>query len=345
MSSDDYRIGRLNGKWVVTWWQDGKRHRYRLNASTRQEAEREKAGFVAGVKQRETNTVATLWDAYCREKAGRRVVAAMGFEWKVLGPFFGHLEPGHITIDLCRQYVAKRRASGKKGATADGTIWTELGHLRTVLLWAEASGLIERAPRIERPSKPKPRERHLTHAEADKLVAAAKMPHIRLAIIIMLTTAARVGAVTDLTWDRVDLARRTIRLALPDAVTRKGRATVPINSALLAELEDAKAGAQTDHVIEWNGEPVASIRKGFEAAVKAAGLTDVTPHVIRHTAAVWMAETGIDMEQIAQYMGHDDSRVTRRVYARFSPDHLQKAAAALEITLPPPLKKGKAQVR
>ena len=36
----DYRIGRLNGRFVVTWWgDDGKRRRYRLDAQSRTEAE------------------------------------------------------------------------------------------------------------------------------------------------------------------------------------------------------------------------------------------------------------------------------------------------------------------
>jgi integrase len=43
-----------------------------------------------------------------------------------------------------------------------------------------------------------------------------------------------------------------------------------------------------------------------------------------------MAEQGIPMDEIAQYLGHTDPRITYRVYARFSPEHLKKAANALE---------------
>lgn len=334
----EYRLGRLNDRWVVSWWEGGKRRRFRLDASTRAEAERARAAFILGLSRRDGVTVGELWAAYVREKEGRRVVRSMAFEWTFLGPVFGHLEPKHITVDLCREYVRKRRKLGKRGEagqeTADGTIWTEMGHLRTVLVWAADKRLIEHAPKIERPSKPKPKERYLTRDEAAALVEAASAPHVRLAIILALTTAARIGAVLDLTWDRVDFARAQIRLSLPDATTRKGRATVPINANLMAALKEAHAGALTDHVIEWNGKRMASIKTGFNAAVSAAGLEDVTPHVLRHTAAVWMAEDGVDMEEIAQYLGHDDSRITRRVYARFSPAHLQKAAASLNFLKP-----------
>ena len=40
-----------------------------------------------------------------------------------------------------------------------------------------------------------------------------------------------------------------------------------------------------------------------------------------------MAEAGVPMAKIAQYMGHSDSRITERVYARFAPEHLKDAAS------------------
>ena len=44
-----------------------------------------------------------------------------------------------------------------------------------------------------------------------------------------------------------------------------------------------------------------------------------------------MAEDGVPMEQVAQYLGHNDSRTTERVYARFSPDFLRAAARSLDL--------------
>jgi len=57
----------------------------------------------------------------------------------------------------------------------------------------------------------------------------------------------------------------------------------------------------------------------------------VSPHVCRHSVAVWLAETGTPMHEIAQMLGHTDTATTYRVYARYSPDHLRGAADALEI--------------
>ncbi|WP_229583379.1 tyrosine-type recombinase/integrase [Paracoccus sp. S-4012] len=132
------------------------------------------------------------------------------------------------------------------------------------------------------------------------------------------------------TWDREDLERRRINLRLPDSRTRKGRAVVPINDTMLEALKEARRAALSDHVIEWSGEPVKSIRTGFKAAVKRAWRKDVGQHTLRHTAAVHMVEAAVPFDEVAQFLGHSNPSITFKVYGRFSPSHLRRAASALE---------------
>lgn len=329
----EIRIGRLQGRFVVSWWAaDGKRRRYRLDASSLKKAEAE----AIDVWRRETSTptsdsVAEIWAAYCADRQGRRVAAAMASEWRRLGPHFGALRPDQITTETCRAYTALRRRSSIK----DGTIWTELGHLRTALRWAAKTGRISRAPEVERPSKPPPVDRYLTRPQIAQLLDAPMAPHIRLAILLMLSTAARPTAALELTWDRVDFERGQMDLRLNANGLRKGRAVVAMNPGLRATLLDARQMALTGHVIEHGARaPLRSIKTGFNAATKAARLDWLTPHQLRHTAAVHMAEAGIQMSVIAQFLGHTPTSVTERVYARYSPTYLQGAAAALDFTSP-----------
>ncbi len=92
-------------------------------------------------------------------------------------------------------------------------------------------------------------------------MGAATRPHVRLAIILLLGTAARVRAILDLTWDRCDFDRGMIHLRDPDDATpRKGRAVVPMNGMVRAALSEAREGALSNHVIEWAGKPVGSWR-------------------------------------------------------------------------------------
>jgi integrase len=260
--------------------------------------------------------------------AGRAVVGTMTHTWKALSPRFGEIEGDAVSIADCRAHTAERRAAKIK----DGTIHTELGHLRMVLLWAGKHGLIDNVPAIERPSKPEPKTDYLTRDEARALIDAAKAPHIALAIRLMVGTGARNEAAMQLTWDRVDFERRIIQLRNPfDRARRKGRATVPMNDALFAVLETARKGALTPFVIEWAGEPVRSIKRGLKKAGEAAGRPDVSPHMLRHSAAVWLAEDGHSMHEIAQFLGHDDVKTTTKIYARFSPTHLRKLADSLAV--------------
>jgi integrase len=327
MPATDYRIGRLNGGFVVTWWADGKRRRYRLAAQSRAEAEGEAADKIRTERAKSAgSTIAELWELYRIEKKGRRIAAAMNFEWRKMAPFFGNLRPDQVTIDLCRAYTGARRAVGKQ----DGTIWTELGHLRTVFLWAASRRLIAYAPAVERPSKPAPKGRWLTLAEIGRLLDAPKAHHIQLAILLMLGTAGRIGAILELTWDRVDFEGGWINLRTTETGPRKGRAMVAMNAGLRAALSQARKAALTDYVVEWAGKPVKSIKTGFNAATEAAKLADVSPHTLRHTAAVHLVSNGVAMQKVSQYLGHSSIAVTERVYGRYAPEHLREEAAILD---------------
>jgi integrase len=336
--SAEYRIGRLNGRFVVTWWgDDGKRRRYRLAAQSRTEAEGEALDFIRQQRARTSGTTCDeLWKLYREEKQGRRVATAMEYEWRVMKAFFGHLRPEQVTVDLCRAYAGARRAMGKR----DGTIWTELGHLRTVFIWAANRNLIAYAPPIERPQKPAPKDRWLNDKEIARLLSVDAEHHIKLSILLMLGTAGRVTAILELTWDRVSFETGHINLRTTETGPRKGRAVVPMNDGLRAALSFAKANAMTNNVIEWAGKPVVSIKTGFSNAAIAAGFAEkrpsgtikatITPHTLRHTAAVHMAAAGRPMSKISQYLGHSSTAVTERVYARYAPEHLREESEVLD---------------
>jgi len=323
----DYSLVRYRGKWAVAFQDGGTTRRRSCGTADKALAEKVKVGIIAALEKPEDTKVSTLWEKYRDARSGRRIAESMGFTWRKLQATFGDLETEAVTPDKCREYADKRRRDGK----AEGTIWTELNHLRIVMNWAKKEKLIQTSPTVVTPSQPAPLERYLTRAEFDRLWDGCSAPHMQTALALMIATAARIEAVLELTWDRVDFERGLIHLHNPFvAKKRKGRAVVPINDDLRAALSVAKMASRTEYVVEYGGERVKSIRTAFSAAVRRAGLSDdVTPHVLRHTAAVWMAEGGTAIEEIAQYMGHENTETTRKVYARFSPTYLRGAAATL----------------
>ncbi len=261
--------------------------------------------------------MAEAWERYRAEKGTPRAIWA----WLRLAPHFGHLAPTAVTPAACRTYA---RARAKAGATA-GTTWTELTFLRAALRYCKLCPPAE----VALPPKPPPRDRHMSRAQYAELLAACETPHLRLFAQLALATGGRAGAIIELTWDRVDFERGLIRLGLGEQ-RRKGRATVPMTDSLRAALEAAHDARTSPYVVEYGGEPIASVKGALRRAAARAGMPWITPHVFRHTAAVWMAEAGVPMAQIAAFLGHTDSRVTERVYAKFSPDFLRGAARALE---------------
>lgn len=326
----DISIGRLRGGFCVYWTgSDGKRTRHQLAARSRAEAEAEAIDVYRRehyAKREKGASVAELWEAYRADLGDRPTGATMGYTGKAVLAHFGHYRPDQVTNELCRSYTRKRTEAG----ISQGAVHTELGHLRSALSWAEKNRLIDAAPHVERPPKPTPKERFLSKVEVAHLIECASAPHIALAIHLLFATAGRVGAILDLTWERVDMERGVINLRLDDARTRKGRAIVPINRGLMAALQTAKDAALSDHVVEYAGQRVQSIRKGFEAAVTRAGLVDVTLHTIRHSAAVAMVSSGVPIEKVAQFLGHSNTAITFSTYGRFAPEHLADAAEVLE---------------
>lgn len=326
----DISIGRFRGGFCV-YWQDatGVRRRYQLKARTRKEAEPEAIDVYRSKTQSTAGpTITECWWAYRDSLGNKPTGRTLDYLGKAVLEHFGHLRPDHITRETCLKYDVVR---SKRGIST-GTIHTELGHLRSCLRYAEKIGLISRAPHIWRPAKPMPKERFLTREEISRLIDSTETPHTKLAIILLLGTAARVGAILDLEWDRVDFERGTINLRLPDNVTRKGRAIVPMNGMTRPALQFAYSAALSDYVIEYAGKQVKNISKGFYSACKRAELKDVTLHTLRHTAAVHMVSAGVSMQKVSQYLGHSNTAITERVYARYAPSHMQDAADVLNFT-------------
>ncbi len=258
-----------------------------------------------------------------READGIASTARQKDAWKAMRPFWEAASPDLIDREMAQQYARQRNM-------AAATVRYELSMLSVALRWAVANGHIRKAPEIWRPDPPERRVRNLTRAEFETWFREVKAPHARLYVELGLATMARPTAILELTWDRVDFGRETVDLNPSGRrQTRKRRPVVPLNAEALDALSEAYRARQGPFVVERGGKPVRSIKKAFQAASARAGI-HVTPYTLRHTGAVWAAEAGVSMDELAQFMGHSDAVTTARFYARFSPDHLRKVADAVQ---------------
>jgi integrase len=275
------------------------------------------------------------------EEMRMAVVLADYLEWIILRPsghqaciaashfeaFFGAAFVSDLTLDRQEAYIAARRSAG----IADSTISRELSVLRAALNRAYKRGVLRSAPFIMDLPKAEPRDRWLRSDEVARLLDCFRSPHLRLFTLLALHTAARPGAVLGLKWSQVDFEGRVIHLNPPGRLQgSKRRPSVPMTDTLYAVLREALGRARSEHVIEYHGRAIASVKKSFVRAAKAAGLSDVTQNTLRHTAATRMAQAGVPMWEVAGMMGHSTSRMTEKVYAKHHPDYMTRAASALD---------------
>ncbi len=319
-----WRLGQHRGKYVVIWYSDCGQHRTRISTGTTDKglAESRASEIWKAHKKPLSDRLLDLWPAY---EAARQIEIAnpdnLKYAWVALKPHFAHRLGKAITRDDCREYYSARKAQGK----SDSTARTELQLLRACLNFHYRSA----APAIWLPPASKPRSHWLTKDDVARIMDLTEAPHTRLFIILAVTTAARMSAILDLTWDRVNFVDRTIDYLPPGRhKTNKGRTVVPINDRAFAALQTAYNARQTNHVIEYGLKPVKNVKKSLKNAGERAGV-HCSAHIFRHTAGVWMAQANVPMEKISQYMAHSTVTVTERHYARYSPSYMRDASDAL----------------
>lgn len=337
----DLRIGKLKGRYVVTWFEipgDLKsRRRFRLKAKNAKDARPEakrvyEAQMILKGSKLNFEDIAKL---YLKSLAGLSSERNVGYLMKQITPFFGRYSTSEISDDVVNEYLEERRTDfweRHDREISNGTLKSEVGFVQTAMNYGYKKNFVPEKPqKLKLPSMPVPRDRWLEVDEIERLVEACKPePHLQVALVIMLATAGRVSSVLELEWDRVDFKKRTIDLRVDPKRPAKGRAIVPMNSTAFEVLSRWKPMCDTKYVIEYRGGPIRTIRTSFESAVERAKLVDVSPHTIRHTAAVHMVASGCSLLKVSQYLGHSSITVTERHYARFAPKHLHEEAEAVD---------------
>src|SRR3546814_13591665 len=86
----------------------------------------------------------------------------------------------------------------------------------------------------------------------------------------------------------------------------------------MTALQEAYAARTSVYVVERAGKQIGNIKKAFQAASERSSV-HATPYTLRHTGAVWAAEAGVPMSELAQMRGHDDDRTPPQHSARYSP--------------------------
>jgi len=259
-------------------------------------------------------TCGDVLDRYYREHVVKKVVDAKRQRIAInhLSVHLGSVEVKNLTPDLIDQYCLDRTPTA--GATQRRELNVLCAALNHAVKYRRLAGAA--LPYIPLPNSSPPKDRWLTVDELDRLLIAAGKwsPRVRLFISLAYYTGSRRRALETLTWDQVNFNQSRIALGKPgERQTKKRRPTVPMGPALQANLVSAYNTRTGPFVLGSD----ADIFSAFKAAAKRAGLDGVTPHTIRHTRAVHLAQKGISIYMIAGLLGDTVATVERNYLHHF----------------------------
>ncbi len=165
--------------------------------------------------------------------------------------------------------------------------------------------------------------RRLARALAAAERCGRATPHMAAAIRLLVLTGARLGEVLSLRWEWVDLADGVLRL--PDSKT--GAKVIHLNAPARAVLAGLPRLKDNPFVIlgKRPGRPLVNLEKPWRRVRKAALLTDVRLHDLRHSHASIGVASGLSLPLIGGLLGHSQPATTAR-YAHLADDPLKAAS-------------------
>lgn len=334
------KFNKKRSVFYIHWYEDGRLRQRSTCTGDSREAEKELAIFIASknISPRDpTETLIADMLAYYGEHHAPNTAAPerIGYAISALLPFFGAMKVGDISTQTCKRYAKERNR-------AVATVRRELTTLRAAINFCYEEGRLLRKVPVWLPEKPEGKDRWLTRKEAAKLLNQARQGrtdtrlYLPLFILIALRTGARKGAILSLRWPQVNFKTQRIDFNDPHAPkTNKRRPIQPISRPLMTFLKLAYERRDSDlgFVIHDKGQRILDIGDAnsgsFGRCCKKAGISGVTPHVLRHTCGTWLAQAGVPLFDIGGWLGHSSERTTE-LYAHHSADHMNKALLSIE---------------
>jgi len=250
--------------------------------------------------------------------------------------------------------AASKLKPGRAPATLNRQIYTPISAILN-----HAAGMTPpwcSVPKIKRPQVPNGRVRWITHAEAERLIAAAK-PHIKPLVIFLLGTGCRLSEALYLNWREVDLSRGHVTIVGPeDAETNRIRTKnntargIPLHPRVVAALAEmphrhgavfrkpVKGKRATNTTLEARkyglpyedrgGVGGGQIKSTWATMCDKAKIPDFTPHDCRHTWATWHYIANRDVAKLMELGGWKSLDMVMR-YTHVNVDHLKPSIEAM----------------
>jgi integrase len=268
---------------------------------------------------------------------------AIRIDW--LNQFFGPHTLSFITGSNCRAYV-KWRSPRAKPQTAR----RELDTLGAAINLYNKEFRLDSVPVVTKPPPAQPREGWLERDQVAALLLAAHrrgQHHLVRFILISIYSGTRSQAVLKLRWlpsvhgGWIDLDRgllyrrgtgiretkkRTPPARLHARLAAHAKRWLRLDAATVRKDKEGNPLGPITHVIHYGGEPVEKLRRSWGTACKDAKIPEgIVKHNLRHTAATWLMQDGVDKWEACGYLGMTLETLDR-VYGHHHPDYQRNAA-------------------
>lgn len=285
--------------------------------------------WAAGLSHLKPSTVARY-----RSIVGSHIVPTWG-RWALAG--IGHSD------------VAAWVSSLTEAGLRPGSVRQIHRVLSLILDVAVLDGRIGRNPakQVKLPRQVRDEPRFLTPGELSRLVEVCDDGGDVVAVLCL--TGLRFGELAALRVRRVDVTRRRLdvvetlgeingKLVTGTPKTHQRR-SVPFPRLLVPRFEAACAAKASDDYVFSSplGGPLRLRNwraRVFEPACSKAGIADLSPHDLRHTAASLAIGAGANVKAVQTMLGHASAAMTLDVYAGLFRDDLDAVADALDRLVP-----------
>ena len=226
-------------------------------------------------------------------------------------------DPHKITMRLILEDCHELKAQGMK----HGSLNRYISAVSKVLKFSQQMQLLSQdwtVPRFVRFSEDEDSlERNAFTADELKdmvIFARDSLMHDALADIILFAalTGIRQEKILTLTKDKVDLTNKIITIMKPKKRGQKAR-TCGIHNSLIPMLV-RRCTEDRQYIFGDDWLNADQLRRHFRKCLRHIGRTDgtYTFHGLRHTNGTLLIQSGVNIKDVADHMGHSSTRVTER---------------------------------
>lgn len=268
-----------------------------------------------------------------------------------------------IKLDKLKPLNIQRYYTQKEKTHSPTTVNYHHRILRVALEQAVTWGMISTNPtaKVTPPKKAKKKFDTITLSQARELAEHFKEYEndMRVTILLAFFTGMRRGEVLGLTWDNVDLEKKTIyveqarqrienNIVITGVKSKTSIRTIPIFEELAECLQEEKLNQKKNKLL-WgkdynnpsqnfvcrrdNGDlsaPDYVYRKLKKTATDLEISNSLRFHDLRHSFATWMMENGVHPKVVSEWLGHSDINITMDIYSHVNLDMMKYAVAQVE---------------